>query len=181
MTLYDFDVVEARNIANQMFRESDIGRPKVEALADLLCEINPACKDGLKLVPEGWVGQRLAGHVFLCVDNIELRKEILLKNKNNSYIQSVYDFRTRLTDAQHYAADWHDKKMVADLLASMNFTHDEASAETPLSACRVPLSVAPTIRGIVSMGVANFINFTKGKPLKKLILMDAFDFTVDAF
>ena len=39
--LYDFDFVEEKNIANQMFRQNDVGQPKVEALKDLMVEINP--------------------------------------------------------------------------------------------------------------------------------------------
>ena len=181
ITLYDFDVVESRNIANQLFRQADINRPKVEALADILCEINPDCKEGLILAPEGWKGQRLSGYVFLCVDNIDLRREIAIKFKDNKYIKAMFDFRTRLTDAQHYAADWGNKAMVDTFIASMAFSHDEAKAATPVSACNVELSVAPTIRVIVGLGVANFINFAKGGPIKKMILADAFNFTLDAF
>ena len=72
-------------------------------------------------------------------------------------------------------------KMVDDFIRSMNFSHEEAAAETPVSACNVTLSVAPTIRVISSLGVANFVNFTKGTGLKKFIQMDAFGFVLDAF
>lgn len=181
MTLYDFDVVESRNIANQMFRAADIGRPKIEALADMLCEINPDCKDDLILMPDGWNGQRLSGYVFLCVDNIDLRREIATKFKDNKYVKAMFDFRTRLTDAQHYAADWGDKKMIDNFIASMAFSHEEAKAATPVSACNVELSVAPTIRIIVGLGVMNFINFVKDGRIKKMILADALNFTLDAF
>lgn len=34
ITVYDFDNVEAHNIPNQVYKLSDVGRPKVEALAD---------------------------------------------------------------------------------------------------------------------------------------------------
>ena len=34
ISLYDFDTVSAHNLANQMFNNDDIGRPKVEAVAD---------------------------------------------------------------------------------------------------------------------------------------------------
>ena len=81
----------------------------------------------------------------------------------------------------HYAADWSDEKSVENLYASMDFSHEEAQKETPMSACRVALSVAPTIRMIVGAGVANFVNFVKGEPLKKMILLDAFNFCLDAF
>lgn len=48
--LYDDDTVESHNIANQMFREKDIGRPKVEALRDILVEINPEIADEIRIV-----------------------------------------------------------------------------------------------------------------------------------
>ena len=172
-TLWDFDVVEPHNLANQMFREKDVGLAKVDALLDILCEINPDVKDETKLQKEGWTGQQLNGFVFLCVDNIDLRREIVEKHMDSPYIKAMFDFRTRLEDAQHYAADWSDYKMKKDFLASMNFSHDEA--------CNVTLSVCPTVRIICAYGVANFMNFWNGKSLKKLILADAFNFVLDAF
>ena len=179
MVLYDFDFVEPHNLANQMFTQEDIARPKVEALADYLKKINPDIN--LKLVPQGWAGQRLAGYVFLCVDSIELRKEIATKNYRNNYIKAMFDFRTRLLDAQHYAADWSDTKSKDNFIASMDFTHEEAMEETPVSACRVTLSVSPTIRVIVALGVSNFINFVKDNTLKKMIQADPFNYVLDAF
>lgn len=181
ITLYDFDTVEPKNLANQMFRQDHIGKLKVEALLDMLSEINPEIKGTTKIVPDGYTEQTLSGYVFLCVDNIELRRKIVETNRNNPYIKAMFDFRTRLTDAQHYAADWSDMKQVNDFINSMNFAHEEAVKETPVSACNVTLSVAPTIRMICSLGVANFVNFVKGKELKKLILVDAFGFNLDAF
>lgn len=181
ISLYDFDNVEAHNIANQMFRQTDIGKPKVEALAEYLCEINPDCAEDLRLVSEGWTGQRLAGYVFLCVDDIDLRREIATKCKENTYVKGMFDFRMRLTDAQHFAAAWDDQKMVEDFIKSMAFSHEEAKKETPVSACNITLSVVPTVRMIVACGVSNFINFVKGEPLRKLILIDAFGHSVDAF
>ncbi|MCL2853809.1 MAG: ThiF family adenylyltransferase [Defluviitaleaceae bacterium] len=181
LTLYDFDKVEPRNLANQMFRQEHVGMEKVDALGHMLCEINPEIRGNIKVAAHGYVAQKLSGYVFLCVDNIDLRRETATANKDNTYIKTMFDFRTRLTDAQHYAADWSNMKMVDDFINSMNFSHEEAVAETPVSACNVTLSVAPTIRMICSLGVANFVNFTKGKELKKLILIDAFGFTLDAF
>ena len=181
ITLYDFDTVEPKNLANQMFRQEHIGLLKVEALLDMLCEINPKIQASTRIEPHGYDFQNISGYVFLCVDNIELRREIAVANKHNPYIKAMFDFRTRLTDAQHYAADWSDIKMVDDFIKSMNFSHEEAAKETPVSACNVTLSVAPTVRMICSLGVANFVNFVKGNGIKKLILMDTFGFVLDAF
>lgn len=181
LSLWDMDVVCPHNIANQIFRQKDIGVSKVEALADILHEIDPDTKGSLKLYDEGWDGQQLSGYVFLCVDNIELRKRIVEKHINNQYIKAMFDFRTLLESAQHYAADWSDAKMKKDFLNSMQFTHEEAAAETPVSACGVTLGVVVTVRAICGLGVSNFVNYIRGNGIKKLIICDAFNFTLDAF
>lgn len=183
ITLYDPDDVEPKNVANQMYRQDHVGTSKVFALKNVLREINPEVTPRSKIMihDDGYTGQKLSGYIFLCVDNIDLRREIAEMNRDNHYIKAMFDFRTRLTDAQHYAADWGNIQMVDDFINSMKFTHEEAVAETPVSACNVTLSVAPTIRIICSYGVANFVNFVKGTGIKKFIQMDAFNFMLDAF
>jgi molybdopterin/thiamine biosynthesis adenylyltransferase len=181
LTLYDFDKVEPKNLANQMFRQEHVGMEKVKALAQMLCEINPQIKNEIKVALHGYVAQKLSGYIFLCVDSIDLRRKIATNNKDNPYIKAMFDFRTRLTDAQHYAAEWNNTVMVDDFIRSMNFTHEEAKEETPVSACNVTLSVAPTIRIISALGVTNFVNFTKDAELKKFIQIDAFSYMLDAF
>lgn len=181
MTLWDFDTVEAHNIVNQMFRQEDVGKPKVEALKDILMDINPEIKDNVELKPKGWEGKLMSGYIFLCVDNIELRRTIVEKHMDSPYVKAVFDFRTLLESAQHYAADWSDYKMKQDLLKSMQFSHEEAAEETPVSACGITLGVATTVRLICALGVNNYINFVKGNGIKKLIMIDGFHFVLDAF
>lgn len=179
ISLWDMDAVSPHNLANQIFRHKDIGRGKVDALADILLEINPEVQ--LKLYRDGWNGQNLTGYVVLAVDNIELRRQIVEQHMDNPYVVAVFDFRTALESAQHYAADWSDPKMKDDLLNSMDFSHEEVMEETPVSACGITLGVAPTVRTICSLGVANFVNYIRGKGLKKLIICDSFNFALDAF
>lgn len=181
ITLYDFDHVEPHNIANQLFTQEDVGKLKVEAVAEYLVKINPDIKKDLKLAPKGYTGQKLSGYVFLCVDNIDLRREIATACQDNPFVKGMFDFRMRLTDAQHYAAAWNDRKMVEAFINSMQFTHEEAKEATPVSACNMTLSVCSTVKTIVALGVSNFINFVKGRGIKKMILMDAFSFQLDAF
>ena len=176
ITLYDFDHVESHNIANQMFTELDIGKEKVVALAERMCAINPEMKQDLKLEHKGWDGQKLTGYVFLAVDNIDLRRRIATENKDNMMIKGMFDFRMRLTDAQHYAADWREPKMIEAFLNSMNFTQEEGKAETPVSACNMELSFATTVFTIVAAGISNFVNFVKDHTIKKFIVIDAFRF-----
>ena len=181
MTLWDFDRVEAHNICNQMFRQQDVGRLKVEALKDILMDINPEIADSLELKPDGWQGKMLSGYIFLAVDNIDLRRKFVEQHMDSPYVKAMFDFRTLLESTQHYAADWRDYKMKQDFLKSMQFSHDEAKSETPVSACGITLGVATTVRLICALGANNYINFVKGNGLKKLVIIDGFNYILDAF
>ena len=181
LTLWDFDHVEPHNISNQMFRNKDIGKLKVEALRDILLEINPEAEDDIVLKPEGWQGKLLSGYVFLCVDSIDIRRKFVEQHMDSTFVNAVFDFRTLLTSAQHYAADWKNRTQKQNLLKSMQFTHDEAAAETPVSACGVTLGVVTTVRSICELGVNNFLNFVKGNELKTYVEFDGFHFAMMAF
>jgi len=73
--LIDFDVVEATNITTQGYRMTDVGRPKVEALAEAVTEIDPSirleslCDRYRPRVP-------VSDAVFCCVDSIAARRAI---------------------------------------------------------------------------------------------------------
>ena len=75
MQLVDFDRVEVENLAPQGYFESDLGRLKVEATADLVRQINSA----LDVQPiEGRFKRSMAvGDLLICcVDSIETRRHI---------------------------------------------------------------------------------------------------------
>lgn len=181
--LYDDDTVEPHNLVNQMFRQKDIGRPKVEALAEILEEINPEIAARIRIVPERYTDQPLSGMVFLCVDKISVRKAVAVLNQDNPAIKLMSDVRISLTDAQHYLADWSKRQRVKDFIATMNFTDEEADAETPHTACNTMLSVCTTVRMICSAAVSNFMNFVKsnGENYKRTVLIDAFEPSLDAY
>lgn len=180
LVLWDFDKVEPHNLANQMFRQQDVGKLKVEAAKDILMEINPDVKD-IKLRKNGWNGQNMSGFIFLAVDSIELRKKIVEQHFDSPYVKAVFDFRTGLEDAQSFAADWNNQKMKEALLATMQFTDEEANKQNPVSACNVSLAVAPTIRVICSLGVANFMNYWNDKELKKIIVCNPYIPAIEAY
>ncbi|MBR2398425.1 MAG: ThiF family adenylyltransferase [Alistipes sp.] len=172
--LYDFDRVEAHNLANQMFIHKDIKTEKVDAVKRIITEINPDAEPTIEICREGYNDQKLNGYVFLCVDNIDLRREICQKHRMNRMIKAVFDFRTRLEDAQHYAANWADMKQVDNLIKTMDFSHDEAHAATPVTACGTEFGVAPTVWVVCSLGVCNFMNLIRGVPLKNIVVCNPF-------
>lgn len=169
--LYDFDVVEEKNIVNQMFDLRDVGRPKVDAVADKLKSINADVK--VRTVKTGWnEDMTLSGYVFLCVDSIAVRKAVVEANKYNSLIKGMFDFRTGLVEADHFACAWQSMNEIKWLLSTMNFTDEEAEAHNPVTACGITIGVAATVRLIVDVGVCNFIQYVKGNGLKKMITVN---------
>lgn len=180
ITLWDFDKVESHNIVNQMYTEKHIGQEKTVALKEILTDINPILKTTLKTKSK-YTNEILNGYVFMCVDNIDIRKDIVKNNMYNNNINAIFDFRMTLTDGQHYAADWSIFEERKNLLNSMNFTHEEAEKNTPVSACGFTLSVAPTVRIITSLGIANFTNYINNKELKRMILSFPYLFITEAY
>lgn len=181
IALYDFDTVEDKNVANQIFTYEDVGMNKCDATLRILKRINPEIDKFVKVYRDGYTNQSLSGHVFLCVDDIDLRRNIVSNNFMNINIDSMYDFRTRLTDSQHFAADWSDKKQVENLLKTMNFSNEDAEKGTEVSACGVSLCVAPTVRMVAEIGVMNFINFVKGDGIKNTVFIDTKRMNIMAF
>jgi len=173
--LYDFDDVTAHNIANQRYTAMDISQSKTQCMYSMCKAINAQCKPVLH--SRGWEpGTRLNGHVFMAVDSIELRQQIVKENLYNPQILSMHDIRMRLQDAQYYMADWLKYTDKEQLQAGMDFTSEEAKANTPVSACGTTLSVLPTINIICSNAVSNFINYIKEGNYHRTILIDAFTF-----
>lgn len=157
--LYDFDIVEDHNIANQAYDQLDIGRPKTEALAKKMLLINPSARIKIK---EKYTDQHLLGYVFLCVDNIETRRKIVESNPQATF----FDTRMGLEEGQSYAGP--------NLLSSMQFTEDEAQVNQPVSACNMTLSILPLVWSITSATVAQFINTVNNKPVQNAVFINAF-------
>lgn len=61
LALWDMDVVNPHNLANQIFRQQDIGRPKVEALADILFESIPKSRTTSSFMARDGVGSSFPG------------------------------------------------------------------------------------------------------------------------
>jgi sulfur carrier protein ThiS adenylyltransferase len=75
LQLIDFDVVDLSNLASQGYRESDLGRPKVQATADLAQQINHQLE--VHEVNDRFKRSMAIGNVlFVCVDKIETRRLI---------------------------------------------------------------------------------------------------------
>lgn len=73
ITVFDDDKVELHNLPNQFYRESDIGEYKVVALQNMVKDFTGTT---LKIKPEKYDHQPLAGIVISGVDNMDTRIRI---------------------------------------------------------------------------------------------------------
>jgi molybdopterin-synthase adenylyltransferase len=75
MTLIDFDTVEPVNLACQGYFEDDLGRPKVQATADLVQQLNHQIE--VQTLNERFRRSTQIGNIlFCCVDKIDTRQLI---------------------------------------------------------------------------------------------------------
>jgi len=75
LQLVDFDIVEESNLASQGYLEADLGKPKVEATANLCRQISSYVD--ILIVPERFRRSMDVGDaVFVCVDKIDTRRLI---------------------------------------------------------------------------------------------------------
>lgn len=169
--LWDFDIVEEHNIANQRFNEMHIGWKKVDACEAIIKLINGSKNMQVTKHDEGlWEPFVLTGIVIMCVDSIDIRKEIVKANAFSQSVDAILDFRMRLTDAQHYMGASMSQRN--NLLKTMDFTQEEAAAATPRSACGMELSVVYTVQSIVAFGMSNLVNFLRGADMKSVVVID---------
>ena len=83
LQLIDFDVVEESNLASQGYLERDLGRPKVEATAELCCQIRQSL--GFDLIPKRFRrSMELGNIIFCCVDSMDIRRLVWRSVKDSA-------------------------------------------------------------------------------------------------
>lgn len=127
ITVYDFDTVEEHNGPNQIYRESDMGRPKVEALKEIVEELS-----GLEIEThqKRYDGGSDVDKIVICaVDSIEAREDIFNEFiYMNLTIQRYWDCRmggeesnlisikpSDIDDLERYKKKLFDPEDAADL------------------------------------------------------------------
>lgn len=175
--LWDYDRVESHNIANQLFYQDQIGTEKTKALAEILLRINPELNI---IFRERYKGEMLQGHVFLCVDSMEVRQNIVDSNLDNRTVKTMTDFRTGLLEGQSYLANWSSKFNRINFRKTMNFTTEEAELNTPTTACGTSLGVSPVVKATAIAGICNFTNFINEEETKSVIIVNPFNFSTES-
>jgi hypothetical protein len=151
--LWDFDEVEGHNIANQCFGMRDIGRKKVEALADIIRDqtgLSPTVHD------ERVDGSQPLGRVvFVLTDTMASRKEIWEKGiRFRNSVHLMVETRMGVDEGRIYCINptnlAHVDKWQETLYG------DETAAE---SACGSRITVGPTADLIAGHAVWSFIQW----------------------
>ena len=128
ITVFDYDTVSEHNLSNQWFRVGDVGRPKVEALREIVREYS-----GVEITAraEKYEAQPLRGIVIAAVDKISTREMIWKRAEYNPLVDLFID--GRMGGEQYYVyavrpCDPDDIKWYKDRLFP-----EEQAAELPCS------------------------------------------------
>ena len=99
ITVWDDDNLEEHNIPNQLCKPDCIGRPKVNALAELVDELTGTV---ITIDPRRYMGQALEGVVIVTVDNMMCRQMVWKRVKMNVKVPLLIDARMGAEFARLY-------------------------------------------------------------------------------
>jgi len=152
--VYDPDIVEAHNLANQLYRYDDIGQFKVNGLVYWAQE-----KLGVNSLPNSmnfysdYFDANTPAHstVFLLVDSLQSRHDIVVALSNRNNVVRVIDVRMAATHGNVFTFS-----PIMDIDAYLSTIGSDEEAE--VSACGSPFSVSPTAAILSNLAVWQYIN-----------------------
>lgn len=108
LTVYDGDYVESHNAPMSLYRQHDLGRPKVEALAELILDLTGVV---LTTKPVMYAGEKLSSSsVVACVDSMKARKLIWEHVKGHPGVDIFVETRTAGAYVEVLSTDPHDRE-----------------------------------------------------------------------
>jgi hypothetical protein len=155
--IYDFDVVEEHNLANQLFEKADVGTSKVRCCANWFKKKTGAARlpDEMHFINKAVPCAEfpLEGYVFLLTDTMKSRKEIFEKElKYNPKILQVFETRMASSYGNIYS---FNPNITAEAKAWEASLISDDDAE--VSACGSAISVGTTASIIANMAVWQFM------------------------
>jgi molybdopterin/thiamine biosynthesis adenylyltransferase len=151
ITVYDFDIVDTVNMNCQFYRVSDIGRPKVEALRELIEDFTGIV---INIYNEKYTGQPIQGICISAVDSMAVRKLAYMNSLRMNYI---IDPRMAVEDALMYVmnpSDRVDRESYEKTLYS-----DEESVHERCTS-KATIYTANLLAGMVVKAVKDLITFS---------------------
>lgn len=186
-TLFDFDKVEAHNLANQAFTLDQLEKNKARATAELIHAINPSAEitiygadfDKDTILKEQTT---LQGYVFLTSDTPSSRTHILKTNKINPAVLGWFDCRTELFAVQLYAQP-HTAKGINELINTLDFTDEQSEANIPRAESGCHSKQAPGLTSTLGAVALTkiFIDAIKTKTFRSLTRIDLDNYIIESF
>lgn len=105
--LWDHDKVEDYNLANQQFFSEHIGRPKVEALKEVILSFNPDAEVETfeRYFSSSADAERVKGYLIIATDSMKSRKDIFSTFKYNIEIPLVIEARLSFSHGEIHILD----------------------------------------------------------------------------
>lgn len=154
LDVWDFDVVEEHNLPNQMFLIEHIGKPKVEALRDI---IKRKCGFEIGIHNERVVDQikNPGSYFFLLTDTMASRKEIFDRCLRGRAFNTdlVIETRMDVDNGRVYVFNPNSPNQVKEWWGTL-YSDEQATA----SACGASVSIAPTVSLLASLAVWKMIH-----------------------
>jgi len=173
LTVFDFDKVEIENMNAQLYRFSDIGKPKVEALKELVHDFTEITIDAINDKYTG--GKPFEGIVITALDNMEARKAIWEAHKGTLICSHILDPRMGAETALMYVARPIDVDDQRDYEATL--LSDDDSVQERCTA-KATIYTANLLSGLVAKAVKDLIT---GAPYPRLVQWDIPTMQINAF
>lgn len=156
--VYDFDTVEAHNLANQVYGVADVGKPKVEALAEY---VKKYADLDIHAHNEEVTGQNkdLGKCIFLLTDTMASRKQIFEKAiRYNPSVEIMIETRMDVDTMMVYSINPLSPSDIKEWESTLY--GDENTAR---SACGSSVTVGATAQVLAGIAVWQFIKWASKK------------------
>jgi len=156
LKVFDADVIEEHNLCNQAYEIAQIGKPKVEALQEL---IKRKCGFDIEVYNEMVTEETdpalvQSNYVFILTDTMSSRKEIFDKFLRFSFkTDLVIETRLGLRDGRIYAFSPHSSDQRDEWEKTL---YSDEEAET--SACGASSSIVPSVVFLASLAVQRVLH-----------------------
>tara|TARA_R100001460_G_C3553340_1_gene175303 strand:+ start:990 stop:1679 length:690 start_codon:yes stop_codon:yes gene_type:complete len=159
ISVYDYDIVEPHNLANQAYLHEHIGLHKVNALKDLTQKKLGMPADLIKdmrFINERVDQRQFNGFLFLLTDSMASRRQIVEAQSTGADSLLLHIFETRM--ASTHGNVFHFSPLnTAQRAAWFDTLIDDDKAEQ--SPCGTSISVGATASLIANLVVWEFMNF----------------------
>jgi len=163
LILYDDDTVDGHNLPNQFFKVNDMGKLKVQAVAENVLEM---MNTNILLNGNKFKEQKLEGLVISAVDSMKTRKEIWQRVKFNPNIDLYIDGRMGGQVFRIYSIRPTDPDGIK--IYEENLYDDEEATQERCT----DKAIIYNVLGVSSLICNNVKKFINGENISKEIMFD---------